>query len=159
MEIRRKSGHFTMERKKKNEFHCLVAARSGFQMLDIYGETYGVPRAVIHAFVNEVNERNEPGTLLPYPISAIPRKYIFEHEDVPALTEMIVQFLAGYVQTAPATCLLLDFRNWVSPWVVTAMEEAVKCPEAQSLEWMMLVMANHGIEWSDENAEASQRKQ
>ena len=139
METRKKSGDFRLDKRKKGDFHVLVRASTGFQMLDIYGDLYGVPRRDIHDFVKEVNERDEPGTLLPYPISAIPRKYVLDNEDAPALTGMINHFLEGYTKTTPATCLLLDFRNWVYPWTVEAMEESLKSPAAQSLAWIFMV--------------------
>jgi len=89
-------------------------------MLNIYGRMYNVEERAIHEFAEEVNRRDEPGTLLPLaPLSAVPRKYIRGEEDAQALTEQIVCLLTGYAQTTPATCLLMDFRAGLHrPFVV-----------------------------------------
>ena len=130
MEIRRKSGHFALDPSRKEDFHILTFAETGFAMLNIYGEIYGVEGRVIEEFAKEVNRLDEPETLLPVaPLSAIPSKYIRGEEDAPALTEQIVRFLAGYAQTTPATCLLMDFRAGLHrPFVVEAMETALRSP-------------------------------
>ena len=77
MEIRRKSGHFELDPVRKEQFHILTFAETGFAMLNIYGRMYNVEERAIHEFAEEVNRRDEPGTLLPLaPLSAVPRKYI-----------------------------------------------------------------------------------
>ncbi|RUQ35072.1 MAG: hypothetical protein EKK71_14030, partial [Candidatus Competibacteraceae bacterium] len=62
---------------KDSGFHVLTFAETGFAMLNIYGEQFGLDRDTIEKFSRQVNNKDESGSLFPKaPISAIPRHFI-----------------------------------------------------------------------------------
>lgn len=85
------------------DWHKLVVAEAGFSRLDVYGRRqHGLDIQTIRRFANEVNRRNEPGTLHPKAsISAMPRRY-FRDVDEADIPEHIGQFRSDLLQIIEA---------------------------------------------------------
>jgi hypothetical protein len=102
-------------------WHILTVAEAGFSMLDIYGRGQnGLEIEAIRQFADQVNERDEAGTLHPRaPISAIPRRFFREQEnsvDPTVLNDFkrqIAEFLSANQNIIHAQRILVDFH--VSP--------------------------------------------
>ena len=116
------------------DWHKLVVAEAGFSMLDIYGRhKHGIDIQVIRQFADQVNRRNEPGSLHPKaPISALPRRYFREIDEseipnhIDQFRSDLRQFIQANSSTIHASKVLVDFH--VSPQPVpteyiTAIEE------------------------------------
>ena len=101
--------------------HYLIVAEVGFSMLNIYGEQHpGLTRERIKKFADELNRRNEAGSLHPAaPISAIPRHYLRDCDAAPEPETLadfkreIQGFLAANEQSIHASKLVVDLH--VSP--------------------------------------------
>jgi hypothetical protein len=89
--------------------HFLVFAEVGFSMLDIYTRRFELPGADLQRFVDEVNRRDEVGTLMPAaPISAIPRRAIRDSSDPGLVARFVAEFFAGVQEhglAAPTLCI------------------------------------------------------
>lgn len=104
-----------------SDWHILTVAESGFSMLDIYGRNqHGLDIQVIREFADQVNARNEAGSLHPRaPISAVPRRFFREQAESndPAVMNdfrrHIFEFLVANQTTIHAQRILIDFH--VSP--------------------------------------------
>jgi hypothetical protein len=104
-------------------WHMLTVAEDGFSMLNEYGcRQYGLDREDIRAFADDVNDRDEPGSLHPRaPISAMPRRFFREHEnlcDASVLDDFkvhIAQFLAANRDIVRAERILVDFHVSAEP--------------------------------------------
>ncbi len=119
MRITRESQDSTRERWA--DWHILTVAEAGFSMLDIYGRSQnGLDIEVIRQFADQVNERDEAGSLHPRaPISALPRRFFREEENSLNPTVLndfkcqIAKFLSANQGTIRAQRILVDFH--VSP--------------------------------------------
>ena len=123
------------------EFHILTYAEEGFAPLNIHGEPCGLSKEILVSFANEVNRRQESGSLHPQaPISAVPRGFIRELTDSASLSAQIVDFLRANHQTIHAKRLLCDFRTPdVAPHVVSAIENAMRSPEAEGIDEVVIM--------------------
>lgn len=76
MKVSRLNGPFNPVEKWR-DWHVLLVGEEGFSMLNIFAEhMYGIPRDVLIAFANKINDEDQTGTLYPAaPVSAIPRRY------------------------------------------------------------------------------------
>jgi hypothetical protein len=97
--------------------HYLVVAEDGFSMLRQYGEQAGLDRKTIKAFADEVNRRDEGGSLYPQaPISAIPRRYLRDCGDNPdeamvnSFKTEIQRFLAANHECINARRIIIDLH-------------------------------------------------
>jgi len=119
------------------EWHKLVVAEAGFSMLDIYGRHKNdIDIQVIRQFADQVNRKNEPGSLHPRaPISALPRWYFreIEESEIPNHIDQFCNDLRHFIQanrsSIHASKVLVDFH--VSPQPVpteyiTAIEEVFR---------------------------------
>ena len=102
-------------------WHKLVVAEEGFSMLNIYGRhKHGIAATAIREFADQVNRRNESGSLHPQaPISAVPRKYFRDvaESDIPmhldGFKSCIREFIDANSRVIHARRILVDFH--VSP--------------------------------------------
>ncbi len=102
-------------------WHILTVAEAGFSMLDIYGRSQnGLDIEVIRQFADQVNERDEAGSLHPgAPISALPRRFFREQGNLVDPTVLndfkrqSAEFLSANHDTIRAQRILVDFH--VSP--------------------------------------------
>jgi len=84
--------------------HVLVFAEPGFSMLSIYADKLKLPGEAVGRFIDEVNRRNEVGTLLPLaPISAMPRHAIRDSEDAAVVQRFVTEML-GALRDGRVTC-------------------------------------------------------
>jgi hypothetical protein len=105
-------------------WHILTVAEAGFSMLDIYGRRHhGLDIELIRKFADQVNEKDEAGSLHPLaPISAVPNRFFREQERsmtpeiVNDLKRCISEFLVANQTSIHAKRILIDFH--VSPAAV-----------------------------------------
>ena len=104
-------------------WHILTVAEAGFSMLDIYGRHQnGLDIEVIRQFADQVNERDEAGSIHPRaPISALPRRFFREQEnslDPTVLNDFkryLTEFLDTNQNTIRARRILVDFHVCPAP--------------------------------------------
>lgn len=125
----------------RSQYHVLTYAEEGFSPLNIHAEPAGIRKEQLSAFAARVNERFETGSLHPAaPISAVPRALVRDMQDVSALCDQIIEFLRANNQTIKTTKLICDFRTpRVSPFVVTAIEAAMRITESSILEEVVIL--------------------
>jgi hypothetical protein len=125
----------------RSRYHVLTYAEEGFAPLNIHAEPAGLRKEQLAAFAARVNERFETGSLHPAaPISAVPRAFVRDMQDVNALRDQIVEFLRANKQTIKATKLICDFRTpRVAPFVVAAIQAAMSSVEASILEEVVII--------------------
>lgn len=123
------------------EFHILTYAEEGFAPLNIHSEPHGLSKDILVRFANEVNRKRESASLHPRaPISAVPCVFIRQLKDSAALSAQIVDFLCANRQTIHAKRLLCDFRTPdVAPYVVSAIEDAIRSPEAEGIDEVVIM--------------------
>ena len=100
------------------DWHILTVAEAGFSMLTVYGgHHHGIGDDVLERFADEVNERDEGGTLHPRaPVSALPRRFFRDpgaSDDaavVADFTRQLAAFLAANRETIRAQRLLVDLH-------------------------------------------------
>jgi len=130
---------FDMEREGSG-YHILTFAETGFAMLNMYGEIFGIDISVIERFSEEVNRKDESGSLHPKaPISAVPRRFVRDGHDVAILTRQIEDFLKANEKYIKAENLLIDFRAGVAPFVIEACRVALQSSYAKSLNDVVII--------------------
>lgn len=128
---------------KESGFHVLTFAETGFAMLNIYGEQFGLDRDTIERFSRQVNRRNESGSLYPKaPISAVPRHFIRDDNNSETLAQQIQDFLKANQNHIKAKKLLFDFRAGVSPFVVDACKIALQSNLANGIDEVVIINEN-----------------
>jgi len=128
---------------KGSGFHVLTFAETGFAMLNIYGEEFDLDRETIERFSQEVNLRNESGSLHPKaPISAVPRHFIRDDNNPETLAEQIREFLKANRNQIKAKKLLIDFRAGVAQFVIKACRVALECPDANFIDEVVIINSN-----------------
>jgi hypothetical protein len=128
---------------KGSGYHVLTFAETGFAMLNIYGEEFGLERNTIERFSQEVNRRDESGSLHPKaPISAVPRHLIRDDNDAETLADQIKEFLKANKNQIKANKLLIDFRAGVAPFVLEACRIALESPYANCIDEVFLINEN-----------------
>jgi hypothetical protein len=128
--------------RESQDVHVLTFAQHGFAMLTVYGEeVFGLHSDVLRRFADEVNSKNEPGTLVPTaPISAIPRHLIREPAESQSeardnLEAAIREFLNANRRQANlgAQRVLFDFRQTatdpLAEYVIQAITRALDAEE------------------------------
>lgn len=103
---------------KWDDWHILTVGEAGFSMLDTYGRhKHGVNIDVIQSFADQINERNESGSLHPKaPISAIPRRFFrdISESEIPNHIEdfkrHINEFIDANRNEIRAKKILIDFH-------------------------------------------------
>jgi hypothetical protein len=94
------------------EFHVLTYAEDGFSPLDIHSRRLGVDREGVGTFVKAVNASADVGSMHPSaPISAVPREFVRERQNVNALAAIISNFLFANRDMIKARRLVFDFRT------------------------------------------------
>ena len=125
-------------------WHILTVGEAGFSMLDIYGRLQGgLDIDVIRNFADEINERDESGSLHPRaPISAIPRRFFRDQADSidPSVLDdfkrHISEFIEANRKTIQASRILVDFHVLpapVPPRYIEATEEIFRLSGQDSL--------------------------
>ncbi len=128
---------------KDSGFHVLTFAETGFAMLNIYGEQFGLDRDTIEKFSRQVNNKDESGSLFPKaPISAIPRHFIRDDTNSETLAQQIQDFLKANQNHINAKKLLFDFRAGVAPFVVNACKIALKSNFANGIDEVVIINKN-----------------
>ena len=128
---------------KGSGYHVLTFAETGFAMLNIYGEEFGLDRNTIERFSQEVNRRDESGSLHPKaPISAVPRHFIRDDNNSTTLAEQIKEFLKVNRYQIKANNLLIDFRAGVAPFVLEACRIALESVDANCIGEVVIVNEN-----------------
>jgi len=130
-------------------WHILTVAEAGFSMLDIYGRRHhGLDIELIRKFADQVNEKDEAGSLHPLaPISAVPNQFfrdqggIVAPEIVNDLKRHIREFLVANQTAIHARRILIDFH--VSPAAVPlryvdAAEEVVRAHGEGSIDEVII---------------------
>jgi hypothetical protein len=70
----------------------------------------------------------------------VPRVFIRDLTDSAALSAQIVDFLRANRQTIRAKRVACDFRTpRVAPYVVTAIEDAMRSPEAEGIDEVVIM--------------------
>lgn len=126
----------------KGHYHILTYAETGDSILDSHAKNFGVEVNMIEKFVEQANETDESGTLYPKaPISAIPRKYLRESNNVQELQKQIMEFLNANQQIMRSKRLLLDFRTGVEDnnFINEACHKALKSKFAGNLEEVIIM--------------------
>jgi hypothetical protein len=124
-------------------YHILTFAETGFAKLNDYSEKFGLDRETVSIFSEQVNNKDEFGSLHPKaPVSAIPRRFIRDMTDVQALAKQIEVFLRVNQTTIKAEKLLFDFRAGVAPFVVDACELALKRQHSNNINEVIIINEN-----------------
>ena len=127
----------------KDKYHIVTFAETGFAMLNIYAEYFGIDRDTIEAFSEQVNQKDESGSLHPKaPISVVPRRYIRDLHDETKLESQLNEFLKVNQSTIKAKKILFDFRAGVDKFVVTACESAVNSKFAKEVDEVIIINKN-----------------
>ena len=128
---------------KDSGYHVLTFAETGFAMLNAYGEEFGLDRDEIEEFSQQVNDKNESGSLHPKsPISAVPRHFIRDNDNPGTLAEQIEDFLKANQSHIKATKLLFDFRAGVAPFVVDACKKALESRYKNGVDEVVIISGN-----------------
>jgi hypothetical protein len=125
--------------------HVLTVAEAGFSMLDIYARgQHGVPVETIRRFADEVNSRNEAGSLFPAaPVSAVPRKYLRGEDEPSEVFRHVCEFLVANEETIHASRLLIDLRVGPDPVpeeAIDACREALEIVEPAGVKFVWIVL-------------------
>ena len=126
--------------------HYLVFAEIGFSALSVLAEQHGIRHEVVAQFADEVNRRNEVGTLLPLgaPISAIPRAAIRESTDARAVAQHILDFFDGMGSNgADVDKVIIDFCTphldiHAQAGIRAALEQILERPSQRVRELLVL---------------------
>lgn len=128
---------------KDSGYHVLTFAETGFAMLNMYAEQFDLDRDTIERFSQQVNRKDESGSLHPRaPISAVPRHFIRDDNNSKILAKQIIDFLKANKNHVKATKVLLDFRAGVAPFVVDACKIALKSPYSIGIEEVVIINEN-----------------
>lgn len=128
---------------KESGYHVLTFAETGFAMLNIYGEEFGLDRNTIETFSQQVNRNDESGSLHPKaPISAVPRHFIRDDNNPDTLSAQIKDFLSANQNRIKATKLLFDFRAGVAPFVVSACRSALESEYVNGIDEVVIINEN-----------------
>jgi len=128
---------------KDSGYHALTFAETGFAMLNIYGEEFGLDRNTIEKFSQEVNRRDESGSLHPKaPISAVPRHFIRDDNNASALAEQIIEFLKVNESQIKSRKLLIDFRAGVAAFTLEACKIALRCNHTACIDEVVIINEN-----------------
>ncbi len=115
MSIERRDRNYDPDEFK--EWHRLVVAEDGFSVLSGIGQhDFGLQSDVIREFAEEVNRRDEGGSLHPRaPISALPRRYfrngpvMGNPRHIESFKQELRDFIAANRTTIGAKKILVDF--------------------------------------------------
>ena len=122
------------------DYHILTFAETGFAVLSHCAEEFGLDKALVEQFSDQVNETDETGSLHPRaPISAIPRRLIRENSDSDKLARYLRDFLEANERHIKAKKLVIDFRAGLAPFVMTACKKALNSPSAEACEEVIIV--------------------
>jgi hypothetical protein len=124
-------------------YHILTFAETGFAKLNDYSEKFGLDQETTIRFSEQVNNKDEPGSLHPKaPVSAVPRRFIRDMTDAQELATQIEYFLYANQTTIKATKLLFDFRAGVAPFVVDACELTLESQYANNIDEVIIINEN-----------------
>lgn len=93
-----------------SDYHVLTYADSGFGPLPHYTKRR-VPRDQVEELVDRINERDEAATFFPLPLSAVPRKVIWDKLHWAELRAHLADFLQVNARAFGARRILIDFQS------------------------------------------------
>jgi hypothetical protein len=93
-----------------SDYHVLTYADSGFGPLPHYTRRR-VPRDQVEAIVSRINQRDEAATFFPLPLSAVPRKVIWDKRHWAELRAHLADFFHVNARTFGARRILVDLRG------------------------------------------------
>lgn len=125
--------------------HLLTVADTGFSMLDRYARNdHCISFEEIRRFVDEVNAKDELGSLFPRaPISAVPRKYLRGQAEPGGVFRHIANFLEINASSIRAKRVIIDLRvdlERVPPLVISACKQALEEADAHLLKEVLIVL-------------------
>lgn len=96
-------------------YHVLTVAESGFSMLDLYGRKYRINRDATTLLADEVNGKDETGSLYPRaPISAVPRRFFRTETSSQLLFVELQRYVESFIllnqSQIMASQILVDFH-------------------------------------------------
>ena len=124
----------TPENLCSGDYHILTFAETGFAVLSHCAEEFGLDKALVEEFSDQVNESGEAGSLHPkVPISAIPRYLIRENTDSGKLESCLREFLEVNQQHIKAKKLVIDFQGWVGTICDGCLQRCVEQPVCRGM--------------------------
>jgi len=93
-----------------SDYHVLTYADSGVGPLPHYIRRR-VPRDQVEAIVSRINQRDEAATFFPLPLSAVPRKVIWDKRHWAELRAHLADFLHVNARTFGARRILIDLQS------------------------------------------------
>ena len=93
-----------------SDYHVLTYADSGVGPLPHYIRRR-VPRDQVEAIVSRINQRDEAATFFPLPLSAVPRKVIWDQRHWAELRAHLADFLHVNARTFGARRILIDLQS------------------------------------------------
>ncbi|MDM0083614.1 hypothetical protein QTI17_23735 [Variovorax sp. J31P179] len=93
-----------------SDYHVLTYADSGFGPLPHYTRRR-VPRDQVEAIVSRINQRDEAATFFPLPLSAVPRKVIWDKRHWAELRAHLADFFHVNARTFGARRILVDLQS------------------------------------------------
>lgn len=128
----------------RHEFHILTYAEEGFSPLNLNSKHLEITKDQLVTFSNEVNARNELGSLYPVaPISAVPRSLIREQQDAGALSASIKEFYKINMSTIGAKKVIIDFRTPnLDQFVLKAIKLSLESPDVAFINELIVINDN-----------------
>ncbi|MBO9513858.1 MAG: hypothetical protein J7549_07030 [Variovorax sp.] len=93
-----------------SDYHVLTYADSGFGPLPHYTKRR-VPRDQVEELVSRINQRDEAATFFPLPLSAVPRKVIWDKTHLSELRAHLADFLRANARGFGARRILIDLQS------------------------------------------------
>jgi hypothetical protein len=112
-------------------------------MLNIYGNQFGLSNDLLEQFAQQVNQRDEAGSLHPRaPISVIPRRYIRDGAEKEAIQKQIAEFISSNERIIRASIILIDFRAGITPFILEAIKGAMAEIRSPVIDEIMIIDSN-----------------
>lgn len=121
--------------------HILTYAEEGFAPLNFHAKKFRVEQAILVKFADEVNARDETGSLHPVAsISAVPRRLIRDHRGFEELPKFIHEFIQVNGHRFLARKVIFDFvTNHLSTFVLTTLETTLLALPDSSVDEFVIV--------------------
>ncbi|WP_143044826.1 hypothetical protein [Variovorax sp. YR216] len=138
-----------------SDYHVLTYADSGFGPLPHYTKRR-VPRDQVEEIVSRINQRDEAATFFPLPLSAVPRKVIWDKLHWSELRAHLADFLQVNARAFGARRILIDMQSpHGTAHVMEALRGAVEDVPPVCVEEIVVVTAAEGV---DEQPQLSRRQ-
>ncbi|MBO9648392.1 MAG: hypothetical protein J7605_07770 [Variovorax sp.] len=138
-----------------SDYHVLTYADSGFGPLPHYTKRR-VPRDQVEEIVSRINQRDEAATFFPLPLSAVPRKVIWDKLHWSELRAHLADFLQVNARAFGARRILIDLQSpHGTAHVMEALRGAVEDVPPVCVDEIVVVTA---AEADDEQPPLSRRQ-